>query len=152
MTLGSLGRRKSEKGIQPVAIIGCGPITEGIARPVQEAVHYLPSLRERSFLIPSAAKKLVRVAEPVRISGYLRYRGVYRVYPVQIPNPGPKAFAAACAVLLAAIVGSLVLTSPHRETLRNSGFSQQARRANGLAGGTPNGSISMTTSAGGFPC
>jgi WD40 repeat protein len=62
-------------------------------------------------------------------------------YQVQIPDPGPKALAAASAVLLAAVVGVFVSMSPHQEASRKIRVLALSSSGRWMAGGTPKGSI-----------
>lgn len=60
---------------------------------------------------------------------------------MQFPTPGPKAFAVACALLLAAILGVLVSMSPHQEIPRKLRVLALSPSGRWVAGGTPRGSV-----------
>ena len=61
--------------------------------------------------------------------------------PVEFPNPGPKTFAAACALVLACVLGLLVVSSPHREASRRLTVLALSSTGRWIAGGTPEGNI-----------
>jgi WD40 repeat protein len=61
--------------------------------------------------------------------------------PVQFPAPGPKTFAAACALVLACALGVLVALSPDREASRRFTVLALSSTGKWIAGGTSEGNI-----------
>ena len=71
--------------------------------------------------------------------------------PVQFPNPAPKTFAAACAVLLVGVLCVLVVWSPHREVSRQLRVLALSSDGRWIAGGTPQGTIRIWDLEGATP-
>ena len=60
---------------------------------------------------------------------------------MQFPNPGPKTFAVASALVLACVLCVLVVLSPHREPSPRLSVLALSSTGRWLAGGTPEGNI-----------